>query len=280
MVVIIFFLSCFFYTVESFDNPNTANSIIVQTQPGPVNNVHIRYYGEYGTSYGDSWINLNELTLLDKNGNRIPYWSGSHQVYFENGGNNGYQGAHGPIQNLWNDNMDVYAHSGVAPTNLIINLNPPQEISAVEITNRVDCCEKRIHNYRLVLYKNGQEIGSKHLIQLRLGQTIIYNVVMVPPGPPGAQGAQGGKGDKGDKGDQGPQGVQGAQGGKGDKGDTGNQGAQGDQGPQGLQGNPGPQGGKGDKGDTGSQGIQGLSGVMGEVGPIGLDGVAGGSWSK
>lgn len=245
------------------------DSIIIQTQPGPVNSVQIRYYGEYGTSYGDSWININELTLLDKNGNRIPYWSGSHNVNFENGGNNGYQGMHGPIQNLWNDNMDVYAHSGVAPTNLIVNLNPPQEITAVEITNRADCCEYRIHNYRLVLYKNGQEIGSKHLKQLRRGQTVIYNVVMVPPGPAGINGQPGAKGDKGDAGSKGEKGE------RGDKGDRGNKGERGDLGDKGPKGDRGEKGNQGLKGETGAQGESGMTGIHGEVGPAGLQGVAG-----
>ena len=311
LVIILLFLSFFFYTVEGFFNPNTINSIIHIKKQVPIDSVQIQFIGEYGdTPYANSWLNISDLTLLDKTLNKIKYWISPNEVRYTEGGDtdDGWV-----LANIWDDNPNTSCRSKEPHVDLIVNLNPPKEISSVQITNRHDGAQGAIRNYRVVLYNNGEEIGSKPLYQLtEARQTIIYTVTGSPvsdgnDGTNGTNGTNGGKGPigdrgpvgpTGDRGQAGPQGVQGtigpvgpgptglrgtpgangtngAKGDKGTKGDTGDKGDQGFTGYQGPRGETGIKGDHGDKGDQGDQGPQGISGKKGELGATGLEGVVG-----
>jgi len=275
LTVVLLFLSCFIYTVEGFVIADTHDSVIVVKEVGPIDGVHIRYdleredidrIGDQNTSM----INLSELVIYDKNNKRIPYWN--HQVYFEGGDWSGL-----PVHGLWNNDHGSMGHSLNPRANLIVNFNTPQEVGSVQITNRLDCCEDRIQNYNLVIYKKGKVIGSTKLLQLGVrGRTINYVLLYaVVVGPQGIQGPQGPQGLQGDIGEQGLQGITGDTGEKGVQGPKGFLGLQGPLGPLGPQGNPGPTGPKGIKGIQGIQGIQGRNGPIGESGVLGIEGMPG-----
>jgi len=304
-VVILLILSFFLYTIEGFDNPFTADEVIVQKKLGAVDRIEIRFQRHV---HWDYWLNLHELVIKDKNMNRIKYWEGGNSANFESGGN-AYQGSdQHHISQLWNDNytnIHYMAHSNQNSTAIIILLNPPQEIGCVEITNRHGC-EHRIRNYRLIFYQGENEIASKSLEAMWQSHgTMIYNVIRIgergligPQGPQGPQGRMGIKGPtgddavgasigpKGDIGDQGDKGVQGDKGDRGIKGDMGIPSLKGNQGEKGDRGETGPMGYMGDKGLQGIQGIQGEQGIdgvegdKGELGPLGLQGPSGINPSK
>lgn len=291
---IVLFLSCFFYAVEGFVTDNTHDSHIHVTETGPIDSIQIRYDGnrEDKDRYGninEVPINLAQLVIYDKNHKRIPYWNG--QVYFEGGILAGH-----PVHYLWDDNINSIAHSSGSRANLIVNLNPPQEIGSIQLTNRNDGrrnpdgryeYDHRIQNYNLVLYKGGRVIGETKLFQLGYkGKTVNYIVLNGslkgekgakgedgPKGQPGPLGSQGSKGDKGDLGTKGAKGIDGNNGTQGPKGGIGPQGPKGFIGPIGY---IGAQGSQGIKGIIGPKGIQGIDGIRGEVGNIGTDGVPGG----
>jgi hypothetical protein len=268
-------LSCFLYTIEGFVIADTHDSVIVVKELGPIDSLHIRYDFEREEidrigDQNNSMINLSELVIYDKNNKRIPYWNG--QVYFEGGNWDGI-----PIQGLWNDNHGSMGHSLNPRANLIVNFSSPQEVGSIQITNRLDCCEDRIQNYNLVLYKKGKVIGSTKLFQLGArGRTVNYVLVYaMTVGPKGPQGPQGPPGFQGEIGEQGLQGIPGDKGPQGPQGPKGPQGLQGPKGDLGPQGNPGPTGPQGIKGIQGIQGIQGRNGEAGESGILGLEGMPG-----
>ena len=301
LVILLLFLSYFFYETESFVNYDTHESIIVLTEPGPFDSVQIVYdtNRDYKDLIGDqnnNMINLTDLSIFDKNKRRIPYWN--HDVYFEENrwirtwsgmqlrpqrvGN--WPGF--PINNLWDDNMDTMGHSPGPRSNLIVGFRSPQEIGSIQITNRVGCCWDRIQNYNLVIYKGRTIVGSRPLRQLGGNRkTVNYTLVAPPPkgnigvngdrGLEGPQGLQGMKGDKGDMGGVGPKGERGYKGSRGLKGPTGDIGPRGISGDKGPTGAIGPKGIQGIQGPQGPQGPQGISGSKGELGAIGLEGVVG-----
>ena len=122
--------------------------------------------------FGDAWINLGDITLRDKDGNQINYGN-TNNVYFGNKGNWGGL----PVQQLWDNDKVSLGHASREYENLIINLNPV-ELGSVQITNRQDCCEKRIGNYEMALYNdNNERIGYTKLENLvGLGKTVRYNM--------------------------------------------------------------------------------------------------------
>jgi len=257
LVILLFILSFFFYTVETFVTDNSHDCAIFVTESGPYESVQIRYDTNRDPrdrigNQNVSMINFTELVIFDKNKKRIPYWN--HQVYFEGGNWPGY-----PVNNLWDDNMNSFGSSAGPRSNLIVKFNSPQEITSIQLTNRQDCCWDRIQNYNLILYKSGRVVGNTPLIQLGTSRKTV-NYILVNEST---------KGDQGDKGDRGLQGIRGIPGGKGDKGDRGNTGRQGDRGNSGAKGSQGP------KGDVGLQGLKGIIGPVGPTGPVGAQGPEG-----
>lgn len=280
IVLLLLFLSFFFYSVESFVNSNTQDSMIMMSEAGPIDGVHIRYdhsadHRDRIGNQGDTMININELSIFDKNNKRIEYWN--HRVYFEGGE---WPGHH--LHYLWDNNMYTTAASRWPRANLVVQFNSPQEVSSVQITNRHDGYETRIQNYNLVLYKQGRAVGVKSLNQLSQKlKTVNYLVISkATRGPAGIPGPEGIKGITGIRGIPGPRGQQ------GDIGETGIAGPKGDPGPQGIKGDigllgeVGADGPQGDTGDIGITGIQGIPGIVGEVGAIGQDGIAGATCNK
>ena len=246
----------------------------MMTEPGPIDGVHIRYDQSADDrdrigNQNDNMININDLSIFDKNNKRIQYWN--HRVYFEGGE---WPGHH--LHYLWDNNPDSTAASRWPRANLVVNFNSPQEVSSVQITNRHDGWWDRIQNYNLVLYKQGRVVGVKSLNQLSNSRkTVNYLVISkATRGPEGIAGPEGVKGIRGLKGIIG-QGLQ------GEIGDTGIQGPKGDIGPQGIKGDigilgeVGAIGPQGDTGDIGITGIQGIPGIAGAVGNIGTDGLSG-----
>jgi len=285
LVIILLFLSFFFYTVEGFVNDDIHDSVIVVTDSGPIDSVHIRYDADRegkdqigGQNPGP--INISDLVIYNKNHKRIPYWNG--EVYFEDGGHPAF-----PVRHLWDERRDTFAHSLTERANMIVKLNPPEEVGSIQITNRQGCCWDRIQNYKLVIYKGGREIGSTRLFQLgNNGKTVNYILVnglqkgikgdKGQRGLQGIQGIQGVKGDKGDKGLTGITGTKGPPGYRGPDGENGNKGPNGEKGPIGPIGLMGAQGPQGIQGIQGPRGIQGINGVTGNVGDHGIEGIAGG----
>jgi hypothetical protein len=305
-VVILLILSFFLYTIEGFDNPLTADEVIVQKKLGAIDRIEIRFQRHV---HWDYWLNLHELVIKDKNMNRIKYWEGGNSANFESGGNAYLGSDQFHISQLWNDNytnIHYMAHSNQNSTAIVILLNLPQEIGSIEITNRAGC-EHRIRNYRLIFYQGENEVASKSLEAMWQSHgTMIYNVIRIgetgligPQGPQGPQGRMGikgptgddapvgsNKGPKGDTGDQGDKGEQGDKGDRGIKGDMGIPSLKGNQGEKGDRGETGPMGYRGDKGIQGIQGVQGDQGIdgvegdKGELGSLGLEGPSGINPSK
>lgn len=128
--------------------------------------------------FGDAWINLGDITIRDRAGNQINYGN-TNNVSFGNKGNwtgnwNGYTQL--PVQHLWDDNKTSMAHASREFENLIIKL-APVAVGSIQITNRTDCCERRIGNYELALYNNNDRIGYVLLDKLvGLGKTVLYKM--------------------------------------------------------------------------------------------------------
>lgn len=223
-----------FYSVETFISSDTT-SVIALTQDLPVSQIKITCKRD-----PNEYLNLVDLTLYDEKDNKVKYWESPNSVNLVNG-NQGFGNDHGPIQNLYDDNVDTLIHSSTSPDQLIIVLNPPLKIGSIQLTNRKDCCFDRIKQYDLELYSQNGLIGSKPLTNLgEAGKTVTY--VTVKPGPMGPQGPEGQTGPAGRVGPEGSQGPE------------GKIGPQGIQGPSGLSGPPGIQG---PPGPPGPQGIQG-----------------------
>jgi hypothetical protein len=227
VAIFLLFLSILFSRKEGFiSNPDLIESIVL-TKNLPVTKVQIEYTGGRMTTKEDSWINLNDLTLYDIQGKQVEYWKDGNRVDFLKG-NRGYQNVWGPIEKLWDDKYDTTAHSFVAPDTLRIQLGIGIlgiELDSILLTNRKDCCEKRIQNYDLVLYNTDEVIGSVSLIRLgEPGKTVKYKLLRPL---------------KGDKGEQGDRGDVGSKGDPGLMGETGPQGSKGEPGPRGKDGLPG-----------------------------------------
>lgn len=260
-IALFLFILLLFVRKEGFlSTPEITEHFILSTNL-PITKIQIEYAGELSVRKWESFINLNDLTILDKSKNSIEYWKSPNSAHF-GGGDNGYLNS-SPIQNLWDDNKGTVAHSSVSPDTLTIQLSNPTEISEILITNRADCCWDRIQNYKLVMYHDTEILGSKSLDQLvSSGKTVRYKMVFPligPQGPIGPQGIVGPQGPLGPEGQAGPQGPQGP---------VGKQGLLGPQGPLGLRGERGPQGPEGRPGPEGPIGKDGMPGPMGESAPI------------
>lgn len=228
IAIVLFCLSLFPWKEGFVSNPTLIESIVL-TKNLPVTKIQIEYAGALMTTREDSWININDLTILDINQKKVEYWKGGNRANFLKG-NKGYLDRYGPIENLWDNNQDTTAHSFVAPETLVIQLGNGYvnsiDVDSVSITNRTDCCEYRIQNYNLVLYNTDEVIGLISLTRLgERGKTVKYKVL--PPG-------RGPKGEKGDAGDVGRDGI------RGQLGKTGPPGDRGEPGPRGKDGLPGP----------------------------------------
>lgn len=196
-------------------NPKLIESIVL-TKNVPVTKIQIEYAGALMTTKEDSWLNLNDMTIYDNNGTKVEYWKGKNQVKFlkiNKGILTKYR-----IEHLW-DEDDTTVQSSVAPETLSVQFGNGIEgiyLDSIVLTNRKDCCETRIQNYKLVLYNTTEIIGSISLVQLgEKGKTVKYKVI-----PPlrGLKGETGDKGDKGERGEVGLQGIQGIQGKEGERG--------------------------------------------------------------
>lgn len=290
-VFILLVLSSFFITLEGFVNPNTDEDVIVQTKPGAVDRIEIRCTGRW--IYHDHWLYLRELDIYDKNSKKINYGN-ANNVYFakpngERGGQTGYQNnGLNPIRNLWDDDINTFAHVSDHGDYLVIKLNPPQEIGRIELTT-AEWELDRLRNHTLFFYKENQVIARMALRNMFRGRsTTVFHVVQLSgqgdqgdKGDPGERGIQGERGEKGDKGGDGLKGEKGDKGDQGEKGPKGNQGEKGEKGGQGpmgktgVKGDPGDRGDRGEKGDIGPQGIQGRMGNQGQKGIKGLNGNVG-----
>jgi hypothetical protein len=149
---------------------------IILTKNLPVTKIQIEYAGALMTSKEDSWLNLNNMTIYDISGTKVDYWSGKNNVRFlkENIGK-----IDKGIENLW-DEKDSTTESSLAPETLIVQFGNEAGIylDSIYLTNRKDCCENRIQNYKLVLYNMNEIIGSVSLIQLdEKGKTIKYTLL-------------------------------------------------------------------------------------------------------
>ena len=230
LLVAIFLLciSLIFTGKEGFiSSPELIESILL-TKNLPVTKIQLEYAGARMTTKEDSWLNINDLTIYDMKGKQVEYWKDGNRVDFLRG-NRGYQNSWGPIEHLWDGKADTTAHSFVAPDTLRVQLGVGIlgiELDSILLTNRKDCCEKRIQNYDLVLYNTDEVIGSVSLVRLgELGKTVKYKLL---------RPLKGDKGERGDRGDFGPKGNPGYM------GKTGPQGAKGEPGPRGKDGLPGP----------------------------------------
>lgn len=170
IAIILFCLTFSFYSVESFVSSIDAININI-TEDLPV--THIQFI-LLGLDDKEAYINLSELRILDENNSIVKYWEPQNSLEFE-GGNDGYQGKLGPIKNLYDGNPDTFAHSTNAPDALYISLNPPVKLGSIQLTNRKDCCEKRIEKYTMRLYNWGKVIGETRLNELaEKGKTVTY----------------------------------------------------------------------------------------------------------
>jgi len=231
LACVLFFLLFLLPSLEGFVSSPELIENIVLSKNLPVTKLKIEYAGALMTYRENSFINLNDLTLIDLNGNPVEYWKGNNRVDFLKG-NKGWNNYWGPIENLRDDKKDTTAHSFAAPDTLVVQLGNGfvggVELDSILLTNRKDCCQERIQNYNLVLYNMDEIIGSISLTHLgELGKTVKYKLLTPLKGP---------KGEKGDRGDYGKKGAQGL------IGKTGPQGSKGEQGLQGKDGLPGPMG--------------------------------------
>jgi hypothetical protein len=299
LVCILLFLSFFFYTIEGLQNPNTDDDIIIQLKSGPVDKVAIEYYREYGAlgrgaggwnvARSDSYLDLREFEIRDKEDALIRYWIAPNTVTLTGIGGNTVTPWGGPIRNLWDGSFDTNAHSATAPAELVVTLSPPKEITRVQITMVGDNWV-RLRNFRLVLYQNNEVVGTKSLATRVAFPNGTLNYWVIPAlgqsergdkginGVPGIKGIPGPKGDKGKNGPQGDKGDKGIPGEKGDKGITGDKGEIGDDtamGPKGDKGNKGDKGERGEKGERGPKGIEGPQGIDGMPGNTGNYGAVG-----
>ena len=243
IAVVLLVLSVYFYSVESFITSNST-SVIQLTENLPITKLAIVCERDPN----DAWINLADITLMDENDKKVQYWVSPNRVNMANG-NLGWNNWWGPIHTLYDDNIDTCAHSSTAPDTLTIELNPGIKLNSIQITNRKDCCEKRIENYDMNLYNNERLIGKKPLTGVgERGKSVTY--VVLNPGV---------KGEKGEIGPAGPPGPTGADGARGPAGAQGHAGAVGVEGPQGPCGPEGQMGPMGPIGPIGPQGLRGKS---------------------
>lgn len=296
-IACLLFLSLFFKSVESFIDPANSTPVSI-SEDEPISKIELECMRE---KTGDSWINLADLKVFDENEVMIKYWEAPNSVNMA-GGNLGHNKHWGPLENLYDGDINTVAHSATSPDKLTIELNPPIKLTSVQITNRNDCrgCDVRIMKYDIRFYNNNKLLGSKALTKLgEIGKTVTYFLIPAgkgikgdsgPTGPPGPTGQAGPPGQLGPVGPAGQAGPSGQAGPMGPEGKPGFDGPVGPDGPRGFTGIAGPAGvpgrhgvngkdGKdglmGKTGPPGCRGIQGLTGPRGSIGPQGLRGVSG-----
>lgn len=214
-LVLLMSLSFYFYSIESFINSNST-SIIQLNKDSPVSRIELVCVRE---PKNDAWINLADITILDENENKVTYWTAPNSVQMANG-NLGHLHQYGPIQNLYDGNIDTLAHSSTAPDKLTITLNPELKLGSIQITNRKDCCAERIQKYDMNLYNKDELIGNKSLANMgENGKSVTYVILkpgiqgpVGPAGPDGPIGPAGPRGINGISGDVGPIGMEGVAG--------------------------------------------------------------------
>jgi hypothetical protein len=126
----------------------------------------------------DGWINLTEITILDKNNNNVQYWTGNNSIALANGDH-----PTAPLSRAYDDDSTTLFHSTTPMDTLTITLNPAVNIGSVQISNRMDCCWTRIQNYNINFYNNNQLLASHPLLTLgksNKGNRVKY--VLIPPG--------------------------------------------------------------------------------------------------
>lgn len=228
IIAFILLISLFFYSVESFINVNATSSIELKKKK-PVSKILFQHMGGE-----DAAINLADISILDKKDVKIEYWKEPNSAHFGNG-DKGWNNSWGPIENLWDGNINTTGHSTTSPDTLTILLNPPVEIGSIQITNRPDCCAWRIPKYDLVFYNDTEEIARKPLKNIdENGKSVNY--IVIDPPIPGPEGPPGASGIPGPRGVPGPVGQEGGQGKEGKPGIPGQTGQPGPEGPQGLAG--------------------------------------------
>jgi hypothetical protein len=202
----VFFYKSFHAKKEGFTTPDYIENIIM-SDSSPVSSIQIEYAGvrmfrsdtndilkpnHHPTA--DGWINLTEITILDKDNKNVQYWTGNNKIAFGRG-----EWASNPLSNAY-DNKNTLFHANAPIDTLTITLNPPVNIGSVKISNRTDCCWTRIQNYNMNLYNNNKILASHPLSTLgksNKGNTVQYNLVPPGSGPRGPAGPAGSVGPAG-----------------------------------------------------------------------------------
>jgi hypothetical protein len=233
----VFFYKSFHAKIEGFTTPDYIENIIM-SESSPISSIQIEFAGvrmfrsetneilkpTYHPNT-DGWINLSEITILDKDNKTVQYWTGNNKIAFGKGEHSG-----APLSNAY-DNKNTLFHSTAPIDILTITLNPPVNIGSVKISNRMDCCWTRIQNYNMNLYNNNKILASHPLSTLgksNKGNTVQYNLVPPGSGPTGPAGPAGPAGSAGSAGPAGPMGPAGLMGPAGPMGPTGRVGPAGD----------------------------------------------------
>jgi len=175
-IAILLFIFLSFYTVESFIQSSVTRTIELEDS-APIIRIEIVYMGP---PKKETFLHLADIEIIDIFGKVIQYWKPPNSVHFEKG-DTGFQGKTGPIEKLYDGDINTFAHASVAPDKLTILLKPYGEnIKTIQITNRKDCCESRIKPYEMHLFSNHQRSGRIPLVELgEKGKSITY--VLVQP---------------------------------------------------------------------------------------------------
>jgi len=233
----VFFYKFFDIKIERFTSPDYRENIMM-SDSSPISSIQIEYAGArmYRSDNNDvqnpqhhpardGWINLSEITILDKNKNIVQYWTGNNSIAFGKGENSG-----APLSNAYDDKNTLF-HANAPIDTLTITLNPPVDVISIKISNRTDCCWTRIQNYNMNLYNNTKILASHPLSTLgksNKGNTVKYILVAPGSGPTGPAGPAGSAGSAGSAGPAGPAGPTGSVGPAGPMGPTGRVGPAGD----------------------------------------------------
>ena len=281
ILLIIFILSIVIYNlsnnvIEGLVNPTFIENVYL-TKNDPITSIEISFAGNrvfrsdsnninnpQHNPQADGWINLNELSILDTNGDNVRYWEGGNSIVYSSGAP-----PSAPYAHLYDNNINTMSHASAPIDTLTIKFATPVRVGSVQISNRSDCCWTRIQNYDLLIFVNNEIIGSKPLVNLgknNRANTVRY--VLIPPGT-GPTGPAGIAGIAGPAGPAGPAGIAGI------AGPAGPAGIAGPAGPAGIDGIAGPAGPAGIAGPIGPPGRFGPAGPIGPIGPPGPIGPAG-----
>jgi hypothetical protein len=181
-VILLLFVLIFVSRKEGLDTKIDEEIIVPVTKNDLIASIQILNRlkpGDTNRPFGDAWLNLGDITIRDKAGKKIDY-ANTNKVYFASRKNwtgnwNGYTEL--PVKYLWDENKTSMAHANKEYEDLIIDLTPVA-VGSVQITNRSDCCERRIGNYELTLFNSDKKsIGYVRLDNLvGLGKTVLYKM--------------------------------------------------------------------------------------------------------